>query len=150
MNDVIVTGVTHGGSGDSGHSENVSLAFAKVALEYKPQKPDGSLDAGDLLQVRPQGPEGRLEAEYSGGVLFPIPAPDVCPAPGTCSSASRAPSPAKINGEAQDSKHKDEIEVLAWSWGMQGSRLWPAASPPARRRYASSASPSASTGRPPR
>jgi type VI secretion system secreted protein Hcp len=46
MNDVIVTGVTHGGSGDSGHSENVSLAFAKVSLEYKPQKADGSLDAG--------------------------------------------------------------------------------------------------------
>ena len=46
MNDVIVTGVTHGGSGDSGHTENVTLSFAKVALEYKPQKPDGSLDAG--------------------------------------------------------------------------------------------------------
>jgi len=45
MNDVIVTGVTHGGSGD-GHSENVSLSFGKVAVEYKPQKPDGSLDAG--------------------------------------------------------------------------------------------------------
>jgi len=45
LNDVIVTGVTHGGSGD-GHSENVSLSFAKVALEYKPQKADGSLDAG--------------------------------------------------------------------------------------------------------
>jgi type VI secretion system secreted protein Hcp len=46
MNDVIITGVTHGGSGDGDHSENVSLAFAKVAVEYKPQKPDGSLDAG--------------------------------------------------------------------------------------------------------
>ena len=45
MNDIIVTGVTHGGGSD-GHSENVSLAFAKVSLEYKPQKPDGSLDAG--------------------------------------------------------------------------------------------------------
>jgi type VI secretion system secreted protein Hcp len=45
LNDVIVTGVTHGGSGD-GHSENVSLSFAKVAVEYKPQKADGSLDAG--------------------------------------------------------------------------------------------------------
>jgi type VI secretion system secreted protein Hcp len=45
MSDVIVTGVTHGGSGD-GHSENVSLSFAKVALEYKAQKPDGTLDAG--------------------------------------------------------------------------------------------------------
>jgi type VI secretion system secreted protein Hcp len=25
-----------------------------------------------------------------------------------------------INGEAQDQKHKNEIEVLSWSWGMQG------------------------------
>jgi type VI secretion system secreted protein Hcp len=25
-----------------------------------------------------------------------------------------------ITGEAQDDKHKNEIEVLAWSWGMQG------------------------------
>jgi type VI secretion system secreted protein Hcp len=45
MNDIIVTSVTHGGSND-GHSENVSLAFAKVNVEYKPQKADGSLDAG--------------------------------------------------------------------------------------------------------
>src|SRR4026209_2532123 len=26
----------------------------------------------------------------------------------------------EINGGAQDQKHKNEIEVLAWSWGMQG------------------------------
>jgi type VI secretion system secreted protein Hcp len=25
-----------------------------------------------------------------------------------------------INGESQDDKHKGEIEVLSWSWGMQG------------------------------
>ena len=25
-----------------------------------------------------------------------------------------------IQGEAQDDKHKNEIEVLSWSWGMQG------------------------------
>jgi type VI secretion system secreted protein Hcp len=25
-----------------------------------------------------------------------------------------------INGEAQDDAHKNEIEVLGWSWGMQG------------------------------
>jgi type VI secretion system secreted protein Hcp len=24
-----------------------------------------------------------------------------------------------INGEAQDTKHKDEIDVLSWSWGME-------------------------------
>ena len=46
MNDVIVTSVTHGSSGSDGASENVSIAFAKVNVEYKPQKADGSLDAG--------------------------------------------------------------------------------------------------------
>jgi type VI secretion system secreted protein Hcp len=47
MNDVIITSVTHGGgSGDGNHSENVSLAFAKVDVEYKPQKSDGTLEAG--------------------------------------------------------------------------------------------------------
>ncbi len=47
MNDVIVTSVTHGGAAGGGdHAESVSLAFAKVNVEYKPQKPDGSLDAG--------------------------------------------------------------------------------------------------------
>jgi type VI secretion system secreted protein Hcp len=45
MSDVIITGVTHSGSPD-GTSENVSLSFAKVSLEYKPQKADGSLDTG--------------------------------------------------------------------------------------------------------
>jgi type VI secretion system secreted protein Hcp len=26
----------------------------------------------------------------------------------------------QITGEAQDEKHKNEVEVMAWSWGMQG------------------------------
>ena len=47
MNDVIVTSVALSSAGDtSAASESVALRFAKVALEYKPQKPDGSLDAG--------------------------------------------------------------------------------------------------------
>jgi type VI secretion system secreted protein Hcp len=46
MNDVIITGVTHGDNNEGSHVETVTLAFAKVDLEYRPQKPDGSLDAG--------------------------------------------------------------------------------------------------------
>jgi type VI secretion system secreted protein Hcp len=46
MNDIIVTGVAPSGSGGDAVVENVTLQFAKVDLEYKPQKPDGSLDAG--------------------------------------------------------------------------------------------------------
>ncbi|HEY6993264.1 MAG TPA: type VI secretion system tube protein Hcp [Xanthobacteraceae bacterium] len=47
MNDVIVTGVAQGAaSGETAGSETVNLEFAKVDWEYKPQKPDGSLEAG--------------------------------------------------------------------------------------------------------
>jgi len=46
MNDVVVTGVAIADSSGVAGSETVSMAFAKVDLEYKPQKPDGSLDAG--------------------------------------------------------------------------------------------------------
>jgi type VI secretion system secreted protein Hcp len=46
MNDVLITSISHGGVGGGGNTENVSLSFAKVDLEYKAQKQDGSLDAG--------------------------------------------------------------------------------------------------------
>jgi type VI secretion system secreted protein Hcp len=45
MNDIIITSVSHGGSADQSSAETVSMAFAKVDLEYFPQKADGSLDA---------------------------------------------------------------------------------------------------------
>ncbi len=47
MSDVLVTSVSDSGSaGGDGPIEDVTLAFAKVDLEYKPQNPDGSIDAG--------------------------------------------------------------------------------------------------------
>jgi type VI secretion system secreted protein Hcp len=47
MNDILITGVSPNVSGDGGGTaETVSMQFAKVDLEYKPQKADGSLDAG--------------------------------------------------------------------------------------------------------
>jgi type VI secretion system secreted protein Hcp len=46
MNDVLVTAMADADSTDGGSSETVSLAFAKIDIEYKPQKADGSLDAG--------------------------------------------------------------------------------------------------------
>ncbi len=47
MTDVLVTGVSTSmaAGGDAG-DEEVALSFAKVDLEYKPQRPDGALDAG--------------------------------------------------------------------------------------------------------
>ena len=48
MNDIIITGVHPSGTGEgsAATAEQVALQFAKVHLEYKPQKADGSLDAG--------------------------------------------------------------------------------------------------------
>jgi type VI secretion system secreted protein Hcp len=46
MNDVLITGVSFNDTSEGTSSETVSLAFAKVDLEYKPRKSDGSLDAG--------------------------------------------------------------------------------------------------------
>jgi type VI secretion system secreted protein Hcp len=47
MNDVVVTSVAMSGSDDTAATaESVALRFGNVDLEYKPQKADGSLDAG--------------------------------------------------------------------------------------------------------
>ena len=46
MNDVLITAVNDADNDEGGNLETVSLAFAKVDLEYRPQKADGSLDAG--------------------------------------------------------------------------------------------------------
>ena len=47
MNDVLITSVNVAESGGAGivPMEQVSMKFAKVEMEYRPQKPDGSLDA---------------------------------------------------------------------------------------------------------
>ena len=47
MEDVLITSVSTGGSGGEDRlTENVSLNFSKVKVEYQPQKPDGSKDGG--------------------------------------------------------------------------------------------------------
>ncbi|HEY7292838.1 MAG TPA: type VI secretion system tube protein Hcp [Vicinamibacterales bacterium] len=45
MNDVIITSVSPQSAGPDGLTETVALAFAKIAVQYTPQKADGSLDA---------------------------------------------------------------------------------------------------------
>ena len=46
MSDVIITAVMDGDSAEGDEVESVSLAFAKIDLQYRPQKADGSLDPG--------------------------------------------------------------------------------------------------------
>jgi len=55
MNDILITSVQPTmGNADSG-MEAVSLKVAKVGLEYKPQKSDGSLDAGVFFKYDIKG-----------------------------------------------------------------------------------------------
>ena len=48
MTDVLVSSYQTGGSGqsESNPTESLSMAFAKIEFTYKPQKEDGSLEAG--------------------------------------------------------------------------------------------------------
>jgi len=46
MNDVLITAVGDDDSSEGSRLETVSLAFAKIDVSYRPQKADGSLDAG--------------------------------------------------------------------------------------------------------
>lgn len=49
MKDVIVTSLSTGGSGGEDRlTENVSLNFASVKVDYQPQKPDGSKEGGPV------------------------------------------------------------------------------------------------------
>ena len=51
LTDVLVTNVQLVAAGDdAATAENVALRFGKVELAYKPQKPDGSLDADVLFK----------------------------------------------------------------------------------------------------
>ena len=50
-----------------------------------------------------------------------------------------------IKGESLDDKHKDEIEVLSWSWGVSNAGAIKGASGAARARRASTISPSRTT-----
>jgi type VI secretion system secreted protein Hcp len=45
MSDILITSIQPSGSSEH-PMESVSMQFSKVELEYKPQKADGSLDAG--------------------------------------------------------------------------------------------------------
>jgi type VI secretion system secreted protein Hcp len=58
MNDVIVTSVIEGDADGADQTETITLAFAKVDVEYRPQKPDGSLDAGIHFKYDLKGNKG--------------------------------------------------------------------------------------------
>ena len=55
MNDILITSVQPTAGSADGPMEAVSLQMAKVNLEYKPQKPDGSLDAGVFFKYNIKG-----------------------------------------------------------------------------------------------
>jgi type VI secretion system secreted protein Hcp len=55
LDDIVITGVSHGGSNEIGASESVTLAFAKVQVDYRPQRPDGSLGPSESFRYDIKG-----------------------------------------------------------------------------------------------
>jgi len=51
MNDIVISSYQTGSGGDALPMESLSLNFAQVKMEYKPQKEDGSLDAGIEMTI---------------------------------------------------------------------------------------------------
>lgn len=47
LSDVLITSVSQAGGSEQSATETVSLAFRTIDFEYRSQKADGSLDAGD-------------------------------------------------------------------------------------------------------
>ena len=84
MNDVIITGVQHGGS--EGSSETVNLTFAKVDLEYRPQKADGSLEPGIHLSRRARSEKDRGCADRKSKLESTHRSPPVSSAPNSHST----------------------------------------------------------------
>ena len=62
MNDVIITSVTHGGSGDGGTTENVSAAVREGRPRVQAAEARRIARCRHPLQVRHQGQQGRLTA----------------------------------------------------------------------------------------
>ena len=85
MNDVLITSVQPSGAAiGRARRRASSLQFAKVDLEYKPQKADGSARRGRALQLRHQAEQGRLGRARSWHVAVRG-ATQVRAAPATCS-----------------------------------------------------------------
>ena len=118
MNDVIITGVTHGGSSDGRPYREREPGLRQSGRRVQAAEGRRVARRGHPLQVRLEGQEGSLAAENDRG------RPDTRFRHGARPwrrdmflSVNGAKS-GQIAGEAQDQKHKNEIEVLGWSWGM--------------------------------
>jgi len=55
LSDVIVTSVQQSGAGGDAPSENVSINFSKIVVDYKPQKQDGTLGAAVMFKYDVKG-----------------------------------------------------------------------------------------------
>jgi type VI secretion system Hcp family effector len=87
--------------------EEFSLNFAKIEMEYKPQKADGTLDSPVKFSATAQAEDFKPEQRsiLQDGFVGP---------------ASNTQYFLKINGvdgESQDAKHQDQIDVLSFGWG---------------------------------
>ena len=103
------------------YPENISRQFARFS-GIRRRKPTARSTRRVPSEMRHQAPVGGLAPPSDLGVPMASP-PSARPAllePRDMFLSVKDDTHGAINGEARDAGHKDEIEVLGWSWGMQG------------------------------
>jgi type VI secretion system Hcp family effector len=110
LDDVLIDSYRVTTAGDGTPIEEYTLTFDQAAFEYRPQKPDGSLDAPVTFQ------ETGLGIEHFN-------APQTSVLQDGFSNTSTVDYFLHLDGipgESTDAKHKDAIGVLAFGWGANG------------------------------
>lgn len=102
----------HGG-GHGQPTESISLNFTKIKYDYNSQQAVGIASPVTFSWAIPPSAKS---------VATQVPPPVVEP---TLASVDYYLKIGDIKGESTDSKHKGEIEILSWSWGVsqQGSTV---------------------------
>jgi type VI secretion system Hcp family effector len=107
LDDVIVSSYQVTTAQDGTLLEEYTLAFDKATQEYRPQNADGSLGAAVAFTENGMAVDGFRPVEHSilrDGFVAPTGTNLFLDVDG-------------IAGESRDAKHKDQIDVLAFSWG---------------------------------
>ena len=138
MNDVIITGVTHGGSGDGGHRENVSLAVRQGRLwNTSRRRPTARSTPASISSTTSRatrkGSHGRGRARASNRTSRQK--ADECDSSKSSNGAGdmflmvKGAKHGLIKGESQDAQHKGEIDVVELVVGDAGQSRRSAAAP---------------------
>ncbi len=108
LTDVLITNYQSKGTNESRPTDNVTVNYGKLKIEYSPQLANGSFDSPIGFEWTIPSSASRVPNSY------PLDSPSVEEA----SSFDYFLEIEGIKGESSDRKHKGEIEIQSFSWGV--------------------------------